>query len=115
VAIDSFAVKPSRITAGDIATLSWQVANPTALDIDGDRIAPSGTRIVEPLQTTTYLLTAHGQGGPRTAEVTLSVASLESTGGALLEDRGGCMCGVRGCNLLLLALALAGGWLRRRD
>ncbi len=104
-----------HITAGEIATLSWRVTNPTALDINGDRAAPVGSTIVEPLQTTTYTLTAHGHQGPVFAEVTLTVGALEAIESPLLEDRGGCMCGAgAGASILLLALGLAGGWLGRR-
>jgi hypothetical protein len=115
VTIDAFSVEPEQIIAGEVATLTWQVTNPTTLDINGDRVAPAGTLLVEPLQTTTYTLTANGHEGPGTAEVTLTVGALEEIETPLLEDRGGCTCGAtRGSSILLLALVLAGGFLRRR-
>src|SRR5256885_8051653 len=86
VIIERLSIDPPRIEKGRSATLSWQVRNATTLDLDGARAAPAETREVTPLETTTYVLTARGQGGPVQASVTVSVEA-QKTG--LLPDRGG--------------------------
>jgi hypothetical protein len=107
VSIDTFAANPPRITKGQSAVLSWQVSNATTLDLDGERVEPSGSRDVSPPTETTYRLTALGMGGPVQAQVTVVVDS------GLLADRGGFVCalGSLGASsargwLLMLALAL---------
>jgi hypothetical protein len=116
VVIDQFSLAPEQITAGDVATLSWQVTNPTTLDINGLAVAPIGTLAVEPLETTTYRLTANGHLGPVTAEVTLVVGDIPEIPPALLPDRGGCLCGAQGAGsfaaIMLCTLLLGAG--RRR-
>jgi hypothetical protein len=116
VSIDTFAVEPEQISAGEIASLSWQVNNPTTLDINGSRVAPTGTMVVEPLKTTTYTLTAAGHPEPVSAEVTLIVGELEKIRPPLLEDRGGCMCNVQtpGSAMGVWTLVFVSGFLRRR-
>jgi hypothetical protein len=106
VSIDTFAANPTRITKGQSAVLSWQVSNATTLDLDGERVEPSGSRDVSPPTETTYRLTALGMGGPVKAQVKVVVDS------GLLADRGGFVCalgsrGVRSARGWLLMLALA--------
>ena len=106
VSIDSFAANPPRITKGQSAVLSWQVSNATTLDLDGERVEPSGSRDVSPPTATTYRLTALGLGGPVQAQVTVVVDS------GLLADRGGFVCalgsrGIRSARGWLVVLALA--------
>lgn len=55
-----------------------------------------------PLVTTTYVLSANGQTGPATAQVTLIADEPKST---LLSDRGGFVC-----SLGALRASAAGGW-----
>jgi MYXO-CTERM domain-containing protein len=68
---------------------------------------------VTPLETTTYLLTARGQGGPVQASVTVSVEA-QKTG--LLPDRGGFRCNVGAgrAGLPWLALLALAAFRRRR-
>jgi len=122
VAIASFAATPAQISLGESATLAWNVANATTLDLDGAPVAPTGTREVSPLATTTYVLTAQGQGGPVAASVTLVVQPKAS---GLLPDRGGFLCALSAlgsqrrasfpvAGAALLAAALLAGWHARR-
>jgi hypothetical protein len=122
VVIDSFTVSPQKIEQGSSATVSWTVRNPTTLDLDGTRVAPTGSVEVEPLEDATYVLTARGDQGPVEASATLSVVPLTN---GLLPDRGGffaCAVGprVRGPGLdgvllvALVALLMARGRRARR-
>jgi hypothetical protein len=100
VSIDTFAANPPRITKGQSAVLSWQVSNATTLDLDGERVEPSGSRDVSPPTATIYRLTALGLGGPVEAQVTVAVDS------GLLADRGGFVCALGS-----LGASPARGWL----
>ena len=107
VAIDSFTAEAMRIEKGRSTLLTWQVRNATTLDVDGRRAAPGETREVSPLETTTYVLTARGHGGPVEARVTVVVEAQKS---GLLPDRGGFRCAFGGAGdgppwLLLAAVA----------
>jgi uncharacterized cupredoxin-like copper-binding protein len=93
VSIVSFTATPGSIERGQSATLTWEVHNPTTLDIDGERIEPEGELEVSPTETTTYKLTAQGEGGPVTAEATVSVEEIDE---GLLPDKGGFVCGLTG-------------------
>jgi len=110
VTIGSFKAVPESIELGQSARLSWEVKNPTTLDLDGQRIAPRGTLELEPTETTSYKLTANGHDGPTSAEVTITVKAIDK---GLLPDKGGFVCGLTGGvgpgllpPLLLLAVAL---------
>jgi len=63
---------PTLITAGDQVVLTWRTTNATSASIDdiGD-VPTSGTKTVTPSTSTTYHLTARGEGG--TAEATARV------------------------------------------
>src|SRR3989344_386083 len=57
---------PATITAGQGSTLSWTSSNAQSLTIDngvGSVAVPSGSKIVTPARTTTYVITARGQTG----------------------------------------------------
>jgi len=59
--INSFSASPSTIKRGEDTTLSWSVSNCTRVEIDqgiGD-VSFSGSKTVEPRDSTTYRLTAH--------------------------------------------------------
>jgi hypothetical protein len=108
VGIDLFAAEPDRIEKGRSTTLRWQVRNATTLELGGERVSPMESREVSPLETTTYLLTARGAGGPVEAKVTVLVEAQRS---GLLPDRGGFTCAAGGAappaGLVLFGAALA--------
>jgi hypothetical protein len=52
----SFSVSPETITAGQSATLRWDVEGVRAAYLDGQGVAGHGVRVVTPAQTTTYTL-----------------------------------------------------------
>jgi hypothetical protein len=117
VSIASFTAGAESIAQGSSTTLSWTVKNPTTLDVNGTRVAPTGTLEVSPSADATYLLTARGSGGPVTRSLTITVKPIGPTE---LPDRGGFVCSAaRGegapalivVGLALLALRLA----RRRE
>ena len=74
-AVSGFAVEPSSIERGQSATLRWNVTGSNAVSINtGIGTVPStGTRRVNPTETTTYTLTASGPGGDATASATVTV------------------------------------------
>lgn len=66
---------PSVISAGDQVTLKWQTTDANSVSIDngvGD-VPTSGVKTVTPSQTTTYHLTATGDGGSADATATVTV------------------------------------------
>lgn len=73
--INSFEAEPSSVERGQSATLKWSVSNATEISISQGigTVQASGTRSVNPTTTTTYLMTATGQGGSTTASVTVNV------------------------------------------
>ena len=116
VAIAAFTGEAERIEQGDSTTLRWRVENATTLDLGGEQVAPEGSREVDPLETTTYRLSARGHQGPVQAELTVVVTAPES---GLLPDRGGFRCGFGGGRgdgeaVLFVVLALLGGIGRSR-
>ncbi|HTW48366.1 MAG TPA: peptidoglycan-associated lipoprotein Pal [Acidobacteriaceae bacterium] len=67
---------PDTINAGGQSTLSWQTTNATDVSIEGlGQVAVQGTQTVQPTQTTTYHLIAHGDGGSADATATVTVAA----------------------------------------
>ena len=75
--ISSLTSTPSAITAGQSATLSWNVSGASASAIDngvGD-VTGSTSRIVSPGVTTTYKLTAANGAGSSPATVTVTVTA----------------------------------------
>lgn len=74
--IASFLATPSTIAPGDSATLSWRVSDADSLVLDhgiGRVATDSGSVRVAPSSTTSYILTAYGTGGTRTASVSVRV------------------------------------------
>ncbi len=67
--INSFDANPQRISAGESATLSWEVSGATKVGIEPDvgSVALTGRRMVSPASTTTYTLTAVNEAGTVTA------------------------------------------------
>jgi len=78
--VDSFTANPPGITAGSSATLSWNVSNATSVTIDPGlgTFASSGTTIVLPAATTTYILTATNVAGSTTAMTQVTVSGAPS-------------------------------------
>ncbi len=60
LSITNFVVEPSIITKGETANLSWTVINARTVSIDNGigSVSLTGTRIIMPTGTTTYILTA---------------------------------------------------------
>jgi hypothetical protein len=75
--ITSFQVVPSSITAGQTASLQWNVSGVTGVTIsEGPGQQPSyGNVEVQPTQTTTYILTAKNAGKTAQSSVTLTVTA----------------------------------------
>lgn len=67
--VESFASDVSIIPSGGSSTLSWNVANAASVFIDQGvgEVAPVGSMAVTPSETTTYIITASGNGVTRTA------------------------------------------------
>ncbi len=65
---------PSEISAGDQVTLSWKTTDATSVSIEGIGDVPtSGVKTVTPTASTTYHLTARGEGGTTDAEAHVTV------------------------------------------
>ncbi len=77
--ISSFTASASTITSGAQVTLSWNTLNTSKLTMDYqgsilDLAIPSGTKVVSPTQTTTYVITASNSQGKMSAKsVTVNV------------------------------------------
>jgi peptidoglycan-associated lipoprotein len=71
------AVEPSSITPGQSANLRWSTSNANDVSINTGigTVAATGTRTVNPVNTTTYTLTANGPNGSTSATATLTVAA----------------------------------------
>jgi hypothetical protein len=75
IVITAFSVEPSVITAGQAATLQWNVTGATTVSIDPGigNVALSGSEAVSPTETTTYIITASNDEGSMTATAVLTV------------------------------------------
>lgn len=75
--INSFTAEPSTIVRGESSTLRWSVANATEVTIDNGigTVPATGSRQVNPAQTTTYRMTAKGSGGDAISAVTVAVTT----------------------------------------
>jgi hypothetical protein len=67
-----FTAQPETVQSGQPATLVWATENPNGITISPDigRVAARGTRLVNPVATTTYTLTV---AGPNSSSLTQSV------------------------------------------
>lgn len=78
-----FSASPAQINCGESARLNWSSVDAVESEISGiGKVAASGDQTVQPMQTTTYTLTAAGPGGKVTPSATVNVnnsvqASLE--------------------------------------
>jgi len=70
-----FSVEPAIVAPGGAATLQWDVFDAASVVLDHDLGLQllSGTLVVHPTTTTTFMLTATGTGGTRTGQVTIIV------------------------------------------
>jgi len=74
--ISSFTAEPSTIVRGESSTLKWSVSGATSVSIEGiGTVASSGNRQVFPTATTTYRMTAKGDGGDALSAVTVTVTA----------------------------------------
>ena len=66
---------PDTVDKGGSSTLTWQTTNATDISIDGGigTVQASGTKQVNPTDSTTYTLTAKGDGGTQTATARVTV------------------------------------------
>ncbi len=78
--IVSFDIEPDITNQGESANLSWTVISASSVSIDNGigSVALTGYKIIQPTQTTTYLLTASNATTTKTATVTITVNN-EST------------------------------------
>lgn len=77
--INDFSADPSEIEQGDSTTLSWEVSGAISVNIEpgiGD-VDSSGSYVVAPTETTTYTLTAVGDGSTQTATLTIITTAPE--------------------------------------
>jgi hypothetical protein len=75
--IESFEASPTTVLAGGEVTLSWETDNALHVELNhgiGQQQA-KGSVVVRPTESTVYVLTAYGQAGNATAEVTVTVAA----------------------------------------
>ena len=79
---------PDTISAGQSSVLNWTTTDATDVSIDGiGPVSTSGTKTVSPAETTTYHLTAKGDGGSTDASATITIgqAQAPNTSGQLTE------------------------------
>ena len=70
----TLAANPAVIQQGQTTTLTWQTQNATDITIEGLGALPaSGSRVVTPGTSTTYVLTAKGSGGTKDASTRVTV------------------------------------------
>jgi len=70
----ALSANPTSIVSGNSTTLNWQTTNASYVAINGiGAVAASGYWGVTPTQTTTYVLTATGNGGTVTCQATVTV------------------------------------------
>jgi peptidoglycan-associated lipoprotein len=67
---------PTAISAGDQVTLTWKTTDATSVSIEGIGDVPtSGTKSVTPTASTSYHLTARGEGGTADATARVTVTA----------------------------------------
>ena len=70
----SLTASPETIDSGQSSTLSWQTTNATDVSIQGiGAVQPNGSQQVTPTASTTYTLTAKGEGGTQSATARVTV------------------------------------------
>ena len=73
--ISYFTASPTSINSGSSSTLSWNTSNCNSVSISNlnYNVPVYGSQVVYPTYTTTYVLTAYGNGGTQTQSVTVYV------------------------------------------
>jgi peptidoglycan-associated lipoprotein len=71
----SLTASPDTIDKGQSSTLTWQTTNANSVSIDNGvgAVQPNGSQQVTPTESTTYTLTAKGDGGTQTATARVTV------------------------------------------
>ena len=70
----TISAKPDTINPGDSVTLTWSTTDANSASIEGIGPVPtSGTKTVQPTESTDYTLTATGDGGNATATARVTV------------------------------------------
>jgi hypothetical protein len=79
--IVSFDVEPAIINQGEYANLSWIVISADTVTIDNGigNVALTGHRMIQPMQTTTYILTASNSTTTKNVTATITVNSEPQT------------------------------------
>ena len=73
--VNYFRASPTSITLGGSATLTWSVTNATSVTIEPavGTFGPSGSTVVSPAGSTTYVLTATNSAGSSSAKTEINV------------------------------------------
>ena len=81
ISIVSFDVEPGIINEGEFANISWVVISASSVSIDNGigTVALTGHRIIQPTQSTTYILTASNATITKSASITIIVRNKENT------------------------------------
>ncbi len=74
--IKAFACQPCVIDPGGAAVLRWDAGNANAVLLDGQGVVAPGEKVVQPDQTTSYLLVASNENGRAEKRVTVEVRGL---------------------------------------
>ncbi len=70
----SLTANPATIQMGQSSTLSWTTQDATEVTLEGiGKVGPSGSQLVTPTTSTTYSLTAKGEGGSQDATARVTV------------------------------------------
>jgi peptidoglycan-associated lipoprotein len=70
----SLTANPAMIEPGQSSTLSWTTQDATEVTLEGiGKVGPSGSQLVTPTTSTTYQLTAKGEGGSQDATARVTV------------------------------------------
>ena len=70
----SLTANPATIEQGQSSTLSWTTQDATEVTLEGiGKVGPSGSQMVTPTTSTTYRLTATGEGGSQEATARVTV------------------------------------------
>src|SRR5690349_9469294 len=70
----SLAVKPDTLDKGQAAELSWNTQNATTVTIDGiGTVSTTGSKKITPDSSTTFHLSAQGEGGSTEASARITV------------------------------------------